>query len=104
MIDHNRQGLDAIVSDRLVQRIDSVFRDMEWDVITLKYGTLQQRAFAMRGGEALRDWIDACPNVHYSELAHTGGAAWRARLVADLGDTPGVRELLDEYDVAGFSS
>ena len=43
-----------------------MFRDMEWDVVTLKYGRLLEQAFARRGGDALRDWIDACPNVDYS--------------------------------------
>src|SRR5258707_10885010 len=67
VIDYNRQSLDAIATDRLFQRFDSIFRAMEWDVITLKYGKLLQRVFARRGGDALRDWIDACPNVDYSE-------------------------------------
>ena len=37
-------------------------------------------------------------NVHYSELVHTGGAAWRDQLRHDLGDTSGIRELLDDHD------
>jgi pyruvate dehydrogenase E1 component len=98
IIDYNRQSLDAIVTDRLFQRMDSIFRAMEWNVLTLKYGRLLERAFTRRGGDALRDWIDACPNTHYSELAHAGGAAWRSRLVEDLGDTSGIREILDEHD------
>jgi pyruvate dehydrogenase E1 component len=102
IIDYNRQSLDAIVVDRLFQRMDSIFRVMEWNVVTLKYGRLLEQAFQRRGGEALRDWIDACPNVHYSELAHTGGAGWRKRLRQDLGDTSGIRELLDEHDDEGL--
>jgi pyruvate dehydrogenase E1 component len=98
IIDYNRQSLDAIVTDRLFQRMEAIFRDMEWNVITLKYGRLLEQAFARRGGDALRDWIDACPNSHYSELAYAGGAAWRSRLIADLGATAGIRELLDEHD------
>jgi pyruvate dehydrogenase E1 component len=98
IIDYNRQSLDNVVSDRLVHRFDSIFRSMEWDVVTLKYGRQLEAAFQRRGGDALRDWIDACPNVRYSELAHSGGAAWRDRLRADLGDTSGVRELLDDHD------
>ena len=98
IIDYNRQSLDAIVTDRLVQRMDAIFRDMEWNVVTLKYGRLLEQAFARRGGDALRDWIDACPNAHYSDLAHAGGARWRVRLRRDLGDTSGIRELLDEHD------
>jgi pyruvate dehydrogenase E1 component len=102
IVDYNRQSLDAIVTDRLFQRIDSVFRDMEWDVVALKYGRLLDRAFQRRGGDALRDWIDACPNVQYSNLAHSGGAAWRQRLTNDLGSVSGIRELLDEHDDAAL--
>jgi pyruvate dehydrogenase E1 component len=98
IIDYNRQSLDALVVDRLCQRMGAVFQDMEWRVITLKYGRLLEQAFAGRGGDALRDWIDQCPNAHYSDLAHSGGAAWRARLLVDLGTTSGIRELLDEHD------
>src|SRR5262245_36002223 len=98
IIDYNRQSLDAIVTDRLFQRMDTIFQGLEWRVITLKYGRLLEQAFARRGGDALRDWIDACPNAQYSDLAHSGGAAWRTRLLHDLGTTTGIRELIDEHD------
>jgi pyruvate dehydrogenase E1 component len=102
IVDYNRQSLDAVVPDRLFHRMDSIFRDMEWDVVTLKYGRLLEAAFAQRGGDALRDWIDACPNARYSALAHQGGASWRAQLAADLGGTSGINELLDQHDEAGL--
>ena len=98
IIDYNRQSLDAIVADRFFNRLDTVFKTMEWPVVTLKYGTRLERAFARRGGDALRQWIDDCPNSEYSALAYQGGAAWRSRLERDLGDTSGIRELLDEHD------
>ena len=34
----------------------------------------------------LRAWIDSCPNQLYSALTFQGGAAWRKRLLDDLGD------------------
>jgi pyruvate dehydrogenase E1 component len=102
IIDYNRQSLDAVMPDRLFQRMDSIFRDMEWDVVTLKYGRLMEHAFRRTGGEALRNWIDACPNAEYSALANQGGAAWRRRLLADLGETSGIRELLDDHDDSGL--
>lgn len=102
VIDYNRQSLDAVVPDRLFQRMDAIFRDMEWDVVVLKYGRLLERAFARRGGDALRAWIDDCPNARYSALANRGGEAWRRRLEADLGDTSGIRELLDDHDDVGL--
>jgi len=102
IVDYNRQSLDAIAPDRLFHRMDSIFRDMEWDVVTLKYGRLLEDAFLQRGGGALRDWIDACPNARYSALAHRGGAAWRSQLMADLGDTSGIAEMLDRHDDAAL--
>jgi len=102
IIDYNRQSLDAIVADRFFQRLDRVFQSMEWRVVTLKYGKLLEQAFARRGGAALRDWIDASPNPLYSALAYQGGAAWRRHLQRDLGDTSGIRELLDEHDDAAL--
>src|SRR5262245_7848974 len=98
IIDYNRQSLDAVVTDRIVHRMDATFRTMEWDVVTLKYGHLLQAAFEKRGGDALRDWIDACPNTKYSDLAFAGGAAWRACLKTELGSTAGIGELLDEHE------
>ncbi len=98
VIDYNRQSLDAVTSDRIFHRFDSVFQGMDWRVVTMKYGRLLERAFERRGGDALRDWIDACPNSRYSALAYKGGAAWREQLQRELGDTSGIRELLDELD------
>jgi hypothetical protein len=50
------------------------------------YGALQRAAFDEPGGDALRDWIEACPNQDHSALAYQGGAIWRKRLMDDLGD------------------
>jgi pyruvate dehydrogenase E1 component len=98
IIDYNRQSLDCVVEDRLFQRIDTLFRSMGWDVVTLKYGRCLQDVFRRPGGEALRDWIDNCPNTLYSALVYRGGAGWRARLKRDLGSTRGIPALLDEHD------
>jgi pyruvate dehydrogenase E1 component len=95
LIDYNRQSLDSIVPDRLFHRIEGLFRDMRWDVVTLKYGQKLEAAFARPGGEALRAWIDDCPNSVYSALTFQGGAAWREALVADLGRDRRVRGLID---------
>ena len=50
--------------------------------MTLKYGKLLEAAFARPGGEALRQWIDDCPNALYSALTFKGGGAWREHLDA----------------------
>src|SRR5512134_2677999 len=70
IVDYNRQSLDAVVEDRLWQRIDTLFSAMGWRVVTLKYGRELEAVFARKGGEALRDWIDACPNSLYSSLVY----------------------------------
>jgi pyruvate dehydrogenase E1 component len=85
IVDYNRQSLDSVVPDRLFGRIEGLFRDMGWNVVTIKYGRKLEAAFALEGGEALRDWIDDCPNSLYSALTFQGGASWRQALLADLG-------------------
>ena len=72
VVDYNRQSLDAVIREGLWERFEAIFRTFGWDVVILKYGTLQQAAFAEPGGEKLRDWIDACPNQLYSALCLPG--------------------------------
>jgi len=95
IIDYNRQSLDAVVREGLWARFEALFRDFGWDVVILKHGQLQQQAFAEPGGEALRHWIDACPNPLYSALTFQGGKAWRKRLLDDLGDQGDVTQLIE---------
>jgi pyruvate dehydrogenase E1 component len=95
IIDYNRQSLDSVVPDRLFGRIEGLFRDMGWNVVTLKYGRKLQAAFEREGGEALRLWIDDCPNSLYSALTFQGGTAWRQALLTDLGRSDGVRAIID---------
>jgi len=95
VIDYNRQSLDSVVPDRLFGRIEGLFRDMGWNVVTLKYGKRLEAAFTRPEGEALRRWIDDCPNSLYAALTFQGGAAWRNALLAELGRVPGVRAIVD---------
>ncbi|MBL8834532.1 MAG: transketolase [Rhodospirillales bacterium] len=98
IIDYNRQSLDSTVSDHLFQRIVGTFESIGWRVIVLKYGKLLEAAFERPGGDALRRWIDECPNSLYSALTYKGGSAWREYLVRDLGAVSGVREILASYN------
>jgi len=68
---------------------------MGWDLVVLKYGKLQQAAFAEPGGERLKQWIDSAPNQLYSALIFQGGAAWRKQLMDDLGDQGDVTKLIE---------
>ena len=94
IIDYNRQSLDGVVREGLWQRIEAIFTAFGWDVKVLKYGALQEAAFREPGGEALRAWIDRCPNQLYSALTFQGGAAWRKRLEDEIGDQGDVSRLL----------
>ncbi len=96
VVDYNRQSLDAVVREGLWARFESIFRNFGWDVVILKHGMLQQAAFAEPGGDKLREWIDACPNQLYSALAFQGGAAWRKRLLDELGDQGPVSRLIEK--------
>jgi len=95
IIDYNRQSLDSVVPDRLFGRIEGLFRDMGWNVVTLKYGRRLQAVFQREGGAALERWIDDCPNSLYSALTFQGGAAWRTAILAELGREPGLRAIID---------
>jgi pyruvate dehydrogenase E1 component len=98
VIDYNRQSLDSVVSDQLFKAIEGAFEGTGWRVVTLKYGKRLEEAFRQPGGAALRRWIDECPNAVYSALTYKGGAAWREHLRAEIGNEPGVRELLARYN------
>ena len=98
IVDYNRQSLDATTADRMFDRFGDIFATCGWRVLTLKHGKLQRAAFRRPGGEALRAWIDHCPNADYAALTYQGGAAWRARLLRDIGDERGVADLIGDHD------
>ena len=104
IIDYNRQSLDGVVREGLYERFTGIFEAMGWQVVVLKYGTLQQAAFAEPGGAALKRWIDTCPNAEYSALTFQGGAAWRKRLMDDLGDQGDVSALIARRTDAELSA
>jgi pyruvate dehydrogenase E1 component len=95
IVDYNRQSLDAVVREGLWERYENLFRNFGWDVVVLKYGALQQAAFREPGGEVLRQWIDRCPNPLYSALVFQGGAAWRKRLLDEIGDQGAATQLIE---------
>ena len=96
IIDYNRHSLDGVISDQLLAPIQEMFRSMGWRVEVIKYGKLQQKVFDRPDGQALREWIHACPNARYSDLTFQGGKAWRQALSSDLGDLRGIRTLLEQ--------
>lgn len=98
VVDYNRQSLDSTTADRMFRRFDDIFQTCGWRVLTLKYGKLQRAAFQRPGGKTLEEWIDSCPNAEFAALTYQGGAAWRARLEADIGARANVKALLDSFD------
>jgi pyruvate dehydrogenase E1 component len=96
VVDYNRQSLDAVVREGLWERYEQLFRNFGWDVVIVKYGSLQQAAFREPGGDKLKAWIDACPNPLYSALVFQGGAAWRKRLNDEIGDQGPVTALIEK--------
>ena len=94
VVDYNRQSLDAVVREGLWEKFETMFRNFGWDVVIVKYGTLMRQAFAEPGGEALRRWIDNCPNALYSALCFQGGAAFRKHLQDEIGDQGEVSRLI----------
>ena len=95
IIDYNRQSLDAVIREGLYSRFEALFQAFGWDVVILKYGSLLEEAFGEPGGDALRAWIDNCPNQLYSALTFQGGAAWRKRLLDEIGDQGPVTRLIE---------
>ncbi len=102
VIDYNRHSLDGVVSDLLFQKIQSFFATVGWNVVLLKYGKRLEDAFAQPGGDALREWIDHCPNDLYSALTFEGGAGFRRELEATLGEDSGIARLLARHDDAAL--
>jgi pyruvate dehydrogenase E1 component len=104
ILDYNRQSLDAVIREGLPARLEALFRAFGWDVVTLKYGGKLIEAFNEPGGERLREWIDRAPNQLYSALTFQGGAAWRKRLLDDLGDQGPVTALIERRSDAELSA
>ncbi|MGI9371537.1 MAG: transketolase, partial [Hyphomicrobiales bacterium] len=98
IIDYNRQSLDAVISDRLMPKLENVFENYGWQTITLKYGKKLEAAFAQKGGDAIRDWINHCPNSLYSALTFQGGTGWRAQLEQDLQPNTAALDIIAKYD------
>ena len=83
IVDYNRQSLDATSADRMFERFDEIFASCGWRTVELRYG--KKLGAAVEKHPAIRDWLDALPNADFAAMSFQGGAAWRARIDADLG-------------------
>ena len=95
VIDYNRQSLDGVVHEGLWEKVEAIFKAFGWRTVVLRHGALQRAAFEEPGGDTLKSWIQTCPNADYSALTYRGGAAWRTRLMNDIGDQGDITALLD---------
>ena len=83
IVDYNRQSLDATSADRMFERFADIFKACGWRIVELRYG--QKLGAALAKHKAIGEWLDNLPNADSAALLYQGGAAWRARMVADLG-------------------
>jgi pyruvate dehydrogenase E1 component len=90
IIDYNRQSLDAVLSHLMTPKLESLFDNMGWKVVTIRYGKKLEGLRDRPGGDRILEWIDGCDNALYSALAFEGG--WRRELENDL---KGERQALD---------
>jgi pyruvate dehydrogenase E1 component len=98
IVDYNRQSLDATSADRMFERFDEIFRSCGWRVVELRYG--RKLKAALDENEALKGWFEQLSNAELSALHYQGGAAWRARIEAELGKKAAT--FLKQYDDAAL--
>ena len=67
----------------MFERFDEIFKSCGWRVVELRYGKRLQAALDQH--PKLKSWFETLPNAELSALHYQGGAAWRARIEADLG-------------------
>ncbi|HEU4704982.1 MAG TPA: transketolase, partial [Sphingomicrobium sp.] len=100
IVDYNRQSLDAVSADRMFERFDEIFRSCGWRVVELRHG--KRLAAALVRYRNMARWLDSLPNADLSALHYQGGAAWRARIEADLGEAAAA--FLESYDDAELAA
>jgi pyruvate dehydrogenase E1 component len=83
IVDYNRQSLDATSADRMFERFDEIFKSCGWRVVELRYG--KRLRPALEAYPKLKSWFEALSNAELSALHYQGGAAWRARIEAEVG-------------------
>lgn len=100
IVDYNRQSLDATSADRMFERFDEIFRSCGWRVVELRYG--KRLKAALDKHPKLKSWLERLPNADLSALHYQGGAAWRARIEAEVGKAAVV--FLKDHDDAALAS
>src|SRR4051812_34874415 len=100
IVDYNRQSLDATSADRMFERFDEIFRSCGWRVVELRYG--KKLEAALGANPKLRSWLEKLSNAELSALHYQGGAAWRARITAELDKS--ADPFLESHDDAALAA
>src|SRR3982750_2697090 len=100
IVDYNRQSLDATSADRMFERFDEIFQSCGWRVVEVRYG--KRLRAALDANPQLKSWFEQLPNADLSALHYQGGAAWRARIEAEVGKASST--FLKEHDDAALAS
>jgi pyruvate dehydrogenase E1 component len=98
IVDYNRQSLDAVSADRMFERFDEIFQSCGWRVVELRYG--KRLAAALTANPKLKSWFEGLTNAELSALHYQGGAAWRAKIAAEVGKP--TASFLEDHDEAAL--
>ena len=93
LVDLNRQSLDRVIPGIKAQELERNFETVGWHVVELKYGRRLREAFALEGGDVLRQRIDEMPNEQYQSLFAASDEVVRETLLDTL--APASRAGLD---------
>jgi pyruvate dehydrogenase E1 component len=102
IVDYNRQSLDATSADRMFERFDDIFKTCGWRVVELRHG--KRLTATLEQVPALKAWLEALSNAEHSALLYQGGAAWRARIAADVPDASALLDAHDDEQLAALMS
>ncbi len=99
LVDLNRQSLDRVVPGIKAQELERNFETAGWQVVELKYGRRLREAFALEGGDVLRQRIDEMPNEQYQSLFAASDEVVRDTLLGGLAPASHTRldRLLSRY-------
>jgi pyruvate dehydrogenase E1 component len=104
IVDVNRQSLDRVVPEIAAGRVGAMFDAAGWQTITVKYGRRLRALFERRGGDALRERIDAMPNDEYQRLLRSPAEELRERLPGEGRGRRDVERIVRELDDAELSA
>ena len=104
IVDYNRQSLDAVVREGLWEKFETMFAQLRLGRRDPEIRPAAAGRLRRAGRRDAAAWIDACPNQLYSALTFQGGAAWRTRLLDEIGDQGPVTRLIEQRSDAELAA